>query len=132
MLQNRLIRATAVLIGTVIGAGIFGLPYAFAKVGYIPGLFYLLVFAVVFLITNLCYGEVVLRTKDELEMPGYVQRYLGKWGKWLIAISLILGIYGALIAYVIGVGGFLHAILGPVLGGGQILWSLIFWGIASL
>ncbi|MCH7758802.1 amino acid permease [Patescibacteria group bacterium] len=127
-----MIKALSILIGTVVGAGIFGLPYAFSRSGFTVGIFYLLALMIVFLIVNLCYAEMVLRTKDRMEMPGYIERYLGKWGKLLIMVSLVLGIYGALTAYIIGVGEFLHAILGPVLGGNQMLWSLIFWALASL
>lgn len=126
------IRATAVLVGTVVGAGIFGLPYAFVQSGFIPGIFYLIILAVIFLIVNLSYGEVVLRTKKRLEMPGYSQRYLGKWGKIIITVSLMLGIYGALIAYTIGVGGFLYALLSPIIGGSQMLYSIIFWALGSI
>lgn len=132
MLSSSFIRATSVLVGTVVGAGIFGLPYAFAQSGFTVGIFYLAILMIVLLFVNLCYGEIVLRTKDKLEMPGYVQRYLGRWGRIIITVSLTLGIYGALTAYVIGVGEFLYAILGPVLGGTQMLWSLIFWAVAGL
>ncbi len=43
MKNQRFFGATSILIGTVVGAGIFGLPYAFAKIGFVGGLFYLLV-----------------------------------------------------------------------------------------
>jgi len=132
MLTNQFTRATSVLIGTIVGAGIFGLPYAFAKVGFWTGIFYLIILALIYLITNLCYTELILRTKKPMEMSEYARLYLGNWGKGLVSFSLILGIYGALIAYTIGVGRFLHAILGPVLGGTQLFWSLIFWILASL
>ncbi|MBL7141698.1 hypothetical protein ISS21_01215 [Patescibacteria group bacterium] len=125
------IRSTSVLVGTIVGAGIFGLPYAFAKSGFIIGLFYLLILTIVFLIIQFCYAEVILRTKADLEMPGYVSRYLGKKGKILITLSLVLGIYGALTAYLIGVGEFLFSLLNPLIGGSQIFWSLVFWAIAS-
>jgi len=128
----RFIRSTSVLVGTTVGAGIFGLPYAFAKSGFVVGLVYLLLLAGVFYLINLCYTEVILRTKDNLEMAGYVERYLGKKGKILITCSFILGIYGALVAYTIGVGEFLYSLLNPLFGGSQILWSLVFWAIASL
>ena len=130
--DSRFIRSISVLIGTIVGAGIFGLPYAFAKSGFIIGLIYLLLLIGVFYLINLCYAEVILRTKDKLEMAGYVERYLGKKGKILITFSFILGIYGALVAYTIGVGEFLFSLLNPLFGGSQLLWSLIFWAIASL
>ncbi len=130
--NSRFIRSTSVLVGTIVGAGIFGLPYAFAQSGFIIGLLYILILTGVFYLINLCYAEVILRTKDKLEMAGYVERYLGKKGKILITCSFILGIYGALVAYTIGVGEFLFSLLNPLFGGSQILWSLVFWAIASL
>jgi len=130
--RKNFIQATSILIGTIVGAGIFGLPYAFSKVGFIPGIFYLLFLGVVFLITKFCYTEVILRTKGDMEMSGYVRRYLGKNWQILITVSLVLGIFSALIAYTIGVGQFLHAILGSVLGGSQVFWSLCFWVLASI
>lgn len=130
--NSRFIRSTSVLVGTIVGAGIFGLPYAFAQSGFFIGLLYILLLVGVFYLINLCYAEVILRTKDDLEMAGYVERYLGKKGKILITCSFILGIYGALVAYTIGVGEFLFSLLNPLFGGSQMLWSLIFWAIASL
>ncbi len=130
--RKNFIQATSILVGTIVGAGIFGLPYAFSKVGFIPGIFYLLFLGIVFLITMFCYAEVTLRTKGDMEMSGYVRRYLGKKWQILITISLVLGGFSASIAYTIGVGQFLHAILGPVLGGSQVFWSLCFWTLASI
>src|SRR6056297_2868292 len=129
--MKKFIKAVSVLMGTVVGAGIFGLPYVIAQVGFVVGLGYLCLFAAVFLVVNLCYGEIVLRTKPSLEMPGFVKKYLGNWGKVVITLSLMLGIYGAMVAYTIGVGGFLKEILGPVLGGTEMLWSIVFWVVAS-
>jgi len=130
--RKKFIQATSILIGTIVGAGIFGLPYAFSKVGFIPGVFYLLFLGAVFLITKFCYAEVILRTKDNMEMSGYIRRYSGKNWQILITISLILGIFSALIAYTIGIGQLLHAILGSVLGGTQVFWSLCFWTLGSI
>ncbi len=130
--NSRFIRSTSVLVGTIVGAGIFGLPYAFAQSGFIIGLLYILILVGVFYLINLCYAEVILRTKDDLEMAGYVERYLGKKGKILITCSFVLGIYGALVAYTIGVGEFLFSLLNPLFGGSQMLWSLVFWAVASL
>jgi len=131
-IRHDLNRAIAVMIGLVVGAGIFGLPYAFAQIGFLGGSAYLIIIALVILIVNFCYGETILRTKDELEMSGYVRRYLGQKGKILITLSFILGTYAAMIAYTIGVGSFLHTLLGPALGGSRIVWSVIFWSLASI
>jgi len=130
--KSSFIRAISVLVGTVVGAGIFGLPYAFVQSGFVIGLAYLLLIAALFLITKMCYAEVILRTSDDLEMAGYVERYLGKWGKTIIIICLILGIFSALVAYIIGVGDFLHSLIGPLLGGNQFFWSIVFWVLTSI
>jgi len=125
-------RAIAVLIGTTVGAGIFALPYAFSKVGFFIGLLYLIVLGLAVLTIEICYAEIVLRTKEEKEMAGYVKTYSGRIGEILIALSLILGIYAALTAYVIGVGTYLEAFFEPLFGGNLILWGLIFWFFGSL
>jgi len=125
-------RAIAVLIGTTVGAGIFALPYAFSKVGFFIGLLYLIVLGLAVLTIEICYAEIVLRTKEEKEMAGYVKPYSGRIGEILIALSLILGIYAALTAYVIGVGTYLEAFFEPFLGGNLIFWGLVFWFFGSL
>ena len=38
-----LLKALSILLGTVIGAGIFGIPYVIEKSGIIPGFFYFLI-----------------------------------------------------------------------------------------
>ncbi len=134
MKKNRssFIQATSVLIGTIVGAGIFGLPYVFAQGGFLLGLFYLLLLAGVFLIVKLCYAEIILRTSENLEMSGYVERYLGKLGKTIVTLCLIFGVYGALTAYTVGVGELLYSLLNPIFGGSQVFWSVIFWALASI
>lgn len=126
------IRSTSVLVGTIIGAGVFGLPYAFAQSGFLVGLIYLLVLPLFFYLIKICYAEIILRTKDKLEMAGYVERYLGKIGKIVITVCLILGIFGALVAYTIGIGKFMNSFLTPIFGGNEVFWSLVFWVIASV
>ncbi|MFA7662956.1 MAG: aromatic amino acid transport family protein [Patescibacteria group bacterium] len=128
----RFFKAVAVLVGTTVGAGIFGLPYAIAKVGLLAGIIYIIIIGLAVLGVNLAYGEVVIRTRGKHQMSGYAEKYLGSSGKWIIAASLILGIYGALLAYMIGVGNFLYDILGPTLGGSATIYSVIFWMLASL
>jgi len=128
MRNKKFLSAMSVLIGVIIGAGIFGIPYVVAKGGIIPGLFYFLVLSLVVLLLHLCFGEVVLRTKEKHRLVGFAQKYLGKWGKFLITISTILGTTGVLLAYLILGGEFLKIIfyfsnLSPF------HFTLIFWVI---
>ena len=59
------------------------------------------------MILNLMIGETSLRTKSSHQLVGYAERYLGKKGKKLMLIFLLLGWYGAMIAYIIKTGQFL-------------------------
>jgi len=115
--------AVALLLGTTIGAGIFGIPYVFAKAGFLIGVLNLLILGMVVLVVNLSIGEVALRTKKRHMMAGYAQKYLGKVGKYVMTLSVILGIFGAMIAYLIGEGEALSAIFGGI----PIWYSLIFF-----
>ena len=122
--------ATSVFIGTIIGAGIFALPYAFSKSGFFPGLIWLVLLGLIMAVVSMAYGEIVLRTPKNMEMAGYAEYYLGKKGRIAITFSLVLGIYAALTAYVIGVGNFLEELFSS-LGQTNLFWSFVFWAIAS-
>ena len=47
---------TFTLTGTIIGAGILGLPYVFAKSGFLVGLFWLVVLGAIMIFVNLSLG----------------------------------------------------------------------------
>lgn len=103
--QNRnFFYAIATLIGTIVGVGIFGLPYAFARAGFFIGSIQLVLLGVVIILIQLMFGEIVLRTKEKHNLPGYIDKYLGKRWETLISISALTGIFGSMIAYIL-VGG---------------------------
>lgn len=107
-----LVRAIVILVGTTIGAGIFGLPYAVAQAGLWPGMVYLLGLGGVVLLLNLIYGEVILHTKGDHQLTGYGEIYFGQKGKLVATLSLLIGLYGALLAYTIKIGEFLAFLTG--------------------
>jgi len=119
--------ALATLIGTIVGAGVFGIPYVISKSGIILGLFYFLILGGAVLLLHLFFGEIVLRTKEKHRLVGYSQKYLGNWGKILITISTILGATGALLAYIIIGGNFLKILFSPWLNLDSFYFSLFFW-----
>lgn len=119
--------ATATLIGTVIGAGILGIPFAVAKVGFIPGVVMLLALGIAMVILELMFIEVTLRTKKDHEIPGYGGLYLGFNAKMIALLAGIIGGYGTLLAYMIAQG----EILQTLFGGSQMLWSLLFYMAGS-
>jgi len=127
-MNKSILRAIAVLSGTVIGAGIFGIPYVIAKAGFLVGLLVLLSLGFAMVMLNLFLGEVILRTPGNHQLPGYARIYLGKWGKRLLVFSMFFVIYGAMIAYIIGGGISLSAIFGS----NPLFFSLLFFVAASI
>jgi len=121
--------AYASLIGTIIGAGVFGIPYVMSRSGILFSLFYFLILGGVALFLHLAFGEIVLRTKEKHRLIGYAQKYLGKKAKILITFSTLFGTIGALLAYIILGGDFLKIIFPVPLSTFQL--SLILWAILS-
>ncbi len=109
--------AIATLVGMIIGAGILGIPYVFAQAGLFWGLINIIGIGLITLLAHLYLGEIILRTKGKHQLPGYASIYLGKMGRILMLISMMLIQYGALVAYMIGEGEVL---------------SFIFFGITSI
>lgn len=102
--------ATAALVSTVVGVGVFGIPFAFAKAGFFVGLLFLFVVGGLTLLANLMLGEVVLRSGHRHQVVGYTGDYLGEGWKTVMFFSFVLATYGALLAYVIIAGEFLNNI----------------------
>ena len=103
-MNARELKALGTLIGLTIGAGVLAIPYVIAQAGFFTGIFVLIVLGLFTLLMNLYLGEITLRTKGRHQLPGYIEKYLGKKAKTLMSISLLLSIYGALTAYIIGEG----------------------------
>ncbi len=130
-MRKNFLFALSILIGTIVGAGIFGIPYVIEKSGIIPGFFYFLILGGVVLLIHLFFGEIVLRTKENCRLVGFSQKYLGNWGKKLITASVIIGVTGALLAYLILGGEFLKILLSPILDLSSSQFTLFFWLILT-
>ncbi len=127
--------------GTIIGVGFFGLPYIAAKVGFFVMAGYFLVLGFLVILVHLFLADVALKTPDFKRFPGFAKIHLGNWGENAAFVSTILGLIGAILAYLIVGGEFLKEILSPVLGGGATLYTviyfiagfvLVYWGIKAI
>lgn len=121
--------ACATLIGTIIGAGVFAIPYVFSQSGVITCLVYFLVVSITVILLHLFFGEIVLRTKEESRLSGFAERYLGKKAKVLVGLALIVGTVGSLLVYIILSGQFLNLIFPNWLSVFQL--SLLTWLVLS-
>ncbi|MFA4719657.1 aromatic amino acid transport family protein [Pyrococcus kukulkanii] len=119
--------ALAILIGTQIGAGVLGLPYAASEVGLIPALAVLI--GVMLLMLFTAYIVLDLSAKmNGAQMSTIAQRVLGKPGGWIMLISIAIMSFGALLAYISGIGGVLNGLFGI----NERLGAVLFWLFASL
>ncbi|MDP1688788.1 MAG: aromatic amino acid transport family protein [bacterium] len=119
----------SVLAGTIIGAGMFSLPFVFHNVGFILGFSYLIFFTFIFYITHTMYADIVLRTE---RLPGFVlyaKKYLGGWAR--IPATLATGVGTILVSavYLVLVTSFVRLIL-PDASEGIVVF--IFWSLGSL
>ena len=108
--RKRIIKASFTLFGTIVGAGIFGLPYVVQKAGYLPGLFWMVVLAGAVMLTHLLYGEIVMATPGEHRLVGYVKMYLGPWAHRVETLTSVIGLFGSNLAYLILGGLFISSI----------------------
>lgn len=114
MLSSPFFRAVSLLIGTIIGAGIFGIPYVTVQAGYPVGLAWLIGLTILTLVIKFAYAKVILSFDDHHphQLTGYGEHYFGKAGKFTAAGILLVGHWGALVAYIAGMGEFGATLLG--------------------
>ncbi len=123
-----LLQPASILTGTIIGAGVFSLPFVFLSAGLSTSFFYLLFFGLIFILLYLLYADIIARTPGEHRFAGYARIYLGRWG---FAAALAIGVVQLFFVLTI------YLILAPsfsrlFIGGDFPLHVLAFWLIGSL
>lgn len=121
------IKSIAILVGTIIGVGLFTIPYVINKAGILALFVYLPVLAIIEYFLLKIYVQVVLSTKKSHRLPGYVEKYFGKKYRFAALGISMLSNYGTLLAYIIIGGTFLHQLLSPILGGGIFVYATILF-----
>ncbi len=127
-MYKRFFLPVSLLAGTIIGAGIFSLPFVFKESGFSIGFFYLTLSAIVFTITHLMYADIILRTNGNHRFPGYAQKYLGEWAFWFsIFLAVIQGLI-ILTIYLVLSKSFLDILLG---NNAEFIKIFLFWILSS-
>ncbi|MCH8987064.1 amino acid permease [Patescibacteria group bacterium] len=130
-MNNSFVLALSTLVGTIVGAGIFGLPYVISKSGVLPAVFYFLLIGGAVMVLHLLLGEICLRTNEKHRLIGYSQMYLGGVGKMIVVVSTFFGLIGALLVYIILGGRFLAIALTPFFSLSDTTASFLFWIVLS-
>lgn len=126
---SRELEAILLLIGTIIGVGMFGIPFVMREAGFLTGVLLLAALAGAVLAVHLAYARIVLATPTVHRLPGYVRLYLGSVPGAVAALSNVLGLTGALLAYVVLGGMFLgdiahHFLPGVPVSAGPMLFFI--------
>ena len=100
------------LSGTIIGAGLFVLPYTFYRAGIKWGLFFFALTFAVSLAFHYLYAALIAVTPGKHRFPGYMKIYLGDTAEKISLVFTFLSFYGAVLAYGVLAGIFLEALLG--------------------
>ncbi|MSU75533.1 MAG: hypothetical protein EXS55_03410 [Candidatus Magasanikbacteria bacterium] len=119
--------AVFMITGMTIGAGVLGIPYVVARAGLVIGLLEILFLGIVMLFLNLMVGEVAALSGDNMQLSGLAGKYLGHTAKMVFSITFMFGSYGVLLAYIVGIGDAMAALI----GGSAAMWSIIFWSLGS-
>jgi len=119
-----------IIAGTVIGAGMFGLPYAFREAGFSTGFFYLLFLAGLISVLKIAYASIIVHTPGDHRLVGYAEAWLGKKGFVAASIVNIVGLFGTLLVYLVLGYEFLAWLMGGAQG--VIFYTWILFSIALI
>jgi len=118
--------------GTIIGAGILGLPYALAQGGFVIGALLLILGAFFAYLSAVQIGVMVYDKGPELPLPCIVRGYLGTRMAYITLGAILFSSYGALIAYPLAIGEITATLLHLPAWLGGVLFIALMTGLLSL
>src|SRR3990170_1628515 len=81
------------LAGTIIGAGVFSLPYLFKFSGFALGFFYLALASFAYVVLYRMYADIIRETPGDHRFVGFARIYLGRYASWLaFLIAVVEGV----------------------------------------
>ena len=126
-MKNILVPAS-ILAGTIIGAGVFSLPFVFKEVGLATGFFYLAFFCFIYIFIYFLYADIAVRTPGEHRFIGYAEIYFGRIGFWAAIFIALLQLFVVLVIYLILAPSFFKLLL----SGSETFYLAVFWLICSV
>lgn len=127
-MNTRAVLSVGLLAGTIIGAGIFSLPYLFYRVGIVFGVLYLVLFSGVYIVFYFMYSELLLKENEPHDFFALARKYLSKITSRLASFFIIGELLFALVVYLILAETFLDFGFG-IKG---IFPVLLFWMCSSI
>lgn len=119
--------AVAMLAGTIMGAGIFSLPFVAGSVGLSLGLFYLALFAGVYCALHLMFAHILSDEHGKHDLPHVVEEYLGETAGRIASFTVLTELLLVLTAYLALAPSFFAVMFGAP----HTLTTLLFWAVSS-
>jgi tyrosine-specific transport protein len=129
---KKIIYAVSTLSATIIGVGLFSLPYITLKIGIWVMLAYFLILGTLAVLVHLFFGKLASVTPDFKRLPGFAKFHLGNWGQKVALVSTISGLFGAILAYLIVGGEFLTSLLSPIFGGNNLIYTFSYFVLGAV
>lgn len=128
-INRNFLLSVGLLAGTIIGAGVFSLPYIFKAAGLTSGFFYLILAGVVYIVVYFMYAEIIAKTAGEHRFVGYTKIYLGKTMSFLAILMTVIQMILVLTIYLILSQSFGNLI---TTFGAPIEKMIVFWFLGSV
>lgn len=122
--------AVFLLAGTILGVGLFTVPYVLSLSGVTVGLLYFVLLGAIVLCAHLAYGEIVRVEGTSHRFVGYMEQILGARYRKPAAFLAFASNYGSLLAYTVLGGSFLYTMFAPLFGG-NVWWYQLFFLLAG-
>lgn len=132
MITRNYVASIALLMSSIVGVGMFTLPYISTKAGILTIIGYFIILGFIQHWLHKLYAEIILSTKKQHRLPGYAEKYLGKVSKKTLLLLSMFSSYGALLAYTIIGGDFLFQLLAPIFGGNVIFYTILLLSLRSI
>ena len=83
----------SLVIGTIVGVGLFVLPYVTVKSSFFIMLMYFVLVSAGIILLNNYYVTIALHNGMSHHLPGYAEAYLGKWAKRIAVLAEGIGLF---------------------------------------
>ncbi len=99
MKLSQFVSGSFLVAGTMIGAGMLGIPLVTSGAGLFGAFIATFAVWVFMLITGLLYLEATLAVKDGAHVLSIAEHFLGSWGKWIAGLFFIFLYFSLMVAY---------------------------------
>lgn len=120
------------LVGQMVGAGLFAIPFVFSQSGFGVGIIALIISTAISIITLLMFADLALVLKGHHRFVGIIHELTGPVGGFFAAIALFGSIYGALVAYTLIGGSFAYEVFSPLIPWQLAIYRFLFFIISAV